>query len=217
MERRPRATRRPWRVAPALALVLALASLGVAGPASGATPRADPGRLPQTSTRPATGVALAARLGPLWNALVRGDASLGRSLFFPRRAYLRMKTGLLADPAADYAQRLIALYDLDLAAYHRLLTRGGTPTLVRVSAVARDAAWIAPRGCENLIGYWHLPGVRFVYRHGARVFSVAIDSLISWRGVWYVVHLGPNPRARDVGTIDGFAAGPGRPGPAGGC
>ena len=70
----------------------------------------------------------------------------------------------------------------------------GLATLVRVEADAHDAAWTEPRECENLIGYWHLPGVRLVYRHGSRVYSVEVDSLISWRGVWYVVHLGPNPR-----------------------
>ena len=128
-----------------------------------------------------------------------------------------MKKGLLASPSGDFTDRLIGFYDLDLAAYHRLVFTGGSPTLVRVEADVHDAAWIPPRDCENLIGYWHLPGVRLVYRHVGRVYSVAVDSLISWRGVWYVVHLGPNPRPSDVGTVDGFADGPGVPGPAGGC
>jgi hypothetical protein len=128
-----------------------------------------------------------------------------------------MKTGLIASPAADYIGRLIGFYDLDVRAYHRLVATAGTPTLLRVSTNRVDAAWIAPHYCENLIGYWHLPGVRFVFRLRKTVYSVAIDSLISWRGVWYVVHLGPNPRARDVGTVDGFLIGPGHPGPPGGC
>jgi hypothetical protein len=206
---------RGWRPL-ALGVVLALVTTSAVAASTPTT--IAPGRLPQTSTRPPVASGdLTSRLTPLWRALVRGDAASALTSFFPRDAYLRMKTGLLADPSADYAQRLVALFRLDVAAYHRVLLTGGAPTLVRVSAASADAAWIAPHGCENLIGYWHLPGVRLVYRHGARVSSVAIASLISWRGVWYVVHLGPNPRPRDVGTVDGFAEGPGRPGPAGGC
>ncbi len=187
--------------------------VGLSAPAGAAR---DPGRLPQTATRPPVST-LTSRLTPLFRALVSGDAGRARAAFFPRQAYLQMKDHVLPNAAADYQDRLIGLFDLDVAAYHRLLLTGGSPTLVRVSATTADAAWIAPGACENTIGYWHLPGVRFLYRHGTRLYSVAIDSLISWRGVWYVVHLGPNPRPVDVGTVDGYRAGPGQPGPPGGC
>ena len=60
------------------------------------------------------------------------------------------------------------------------------------------------------------PGVRIVYQQGSVVRSFAVDSLISWRGVWYVVHLGPNPRPSDAGTVDQPETGPGTPGPPGG-
>jgi hypothetical protein len=198
------------RGAALVSLLLALA------PSATARASSDPGRLPQTRVEPPL-ASLTARLTPLWNALVANDAAAARASFFPRRAYLRMKTGVIADPSADYARRLLGLFDLDVAAYSARIDAGGTPTLLRVSARAGDAAWIPPGACENSIGYWHLPGVRLVYRHGTRVYSVAVFSLISWRGVWYVVHLGPNPRARDVGTLDDFRAGPGTPGPPGGC
>jgi hypothetical protein len=139
-------------------------------------------------------------------------------MFFPRSAYLQMKAGILGDPAADYADRLLAFYNLDLSAYHGALGAGApTATLINVTTVASDAAWIRPGTCENRIGYWHLPGVRFVYQLDGTVESFAVASLISWRGVWYVVHLGPNPRPSDVGTVDEMATGPGTPGPPGGC
>ena len=80
-----------------------------------------------------------------------------------------------------------------------------------------QAAWIAPGSCENSIGYWHLPGVRLVYSSQHVVRSVAVASLISWHGVWYVVHLGPNPRPVNVGTVDAPGLGRGVAGPAGGC
>jgi hypothetical protein len=202
-----------------LAVAVAAMALAVgvrAGPAlAGPTTTIDPGRLAQTSTEPSTGAGLRAQLDVLWRALLAGNSTLARTVFFPRSAYLRMKRGLVPNPGGDYSSRLIALYDLDVGAYHRLLA--GRPALVAVRAARADAAWIAPGACENLIGYWHLPGVRLVYRKGANVRSVAIDSLISWRGVWYVVHLGPNPRPTNVGTLDDPRRGPGTPGPAGGC
>jgi hypothetical protein len=182
-----------------------------------ATTTIDPGRLAPTKSEPAFAPVLNQRMESLWRAILANDPARARSYFFPRTAYLRMKTGQIANPNADYANRLIALFDLDVTAYHQRLTSVGTPTDVHVTYNVRDAAWIAPGHCENLIGYWHLPGVRFVYRHGSRTWSVAVASLISWRGVWYVVHLGPNPRAANVGTLDDFRSGPGVPGPPGGC
>jgi hypothetical protein len=177
----------------------------------------DPGRLPQTRVEPPVS-SLRNRLMGLWDAIVSGSDRSALPLFFPEAAYLRMKTGLLPDPAADYTDRLIGFYRLDLAAYHRALGSGAATTmLVSVKASPADAAWIPPGACENLIGYWHLPGVRFAYRQKGVVRSFAVASLISWRGTWYVVHLGPNPRPVDVGTVDQPAVGPGSPGPAGGC
>jgi hypothetical protein len=129
-----------------------------------------------------------------------------------------MKTGILADPASDWADRLWAFFRLDVGAYH-----GATAPNASYAGVLADAGmaqWIAPGVCENHFGYWHLPNVRLVYRFGHaghRQRSYAIASLISWRGSWYVVHLGPNPRPRDVGTVALPADGPSTPGPAGGC
>jgi hypothetical protein len=129
-----------------------------------------------------------------------------------------MKTGEISDPATDYAERLIAFYGLDIGAYHSLLTDEGTGArLTDVLVEPAYATWIAPGQCENLIGYWHLPGVRLVYEVGAVVHSFAVASLISWRGTWYVVHLGPNPRPQNVGTVDQPQLGAGTPGPPGGC
>ena len=140
------------------------------------------------------------------------------SVFFPESAYLQMKTGVLPDPASDYQSRLVSFYTLDLAAYHQQL--GPVPTSTRLTQVLvnpSDAAWIAPGTCENTMGYWHLPGVRLVYLDGSTTHSFRVASLISWRDTWYVVHLGPNPRPANIGTVDAPASGPGVPGPAGGC
>jgi len=178
----------------------------------------DPGQLPQTETEPPVDNRLTSTLTPLWSAITSGAAAGARGEFFPETAYLQMKSGLLPDPSTDYTDRLIAFYNLDLAAYHHALGAGAaTAALVGADADAADAAWIPPGACENRIGYWHLPGVRLVYREAGTIRSFAVASLISWRGVWYVVHLGPNPRPSDVGTVDQPATGPGEPGPPGGC
>jgi hypothetical protein len=199
------------------AVVAALVVMAVAPVSAGTTTTIDAGRLAQTTAEPSDGAALNAQMAVLWRAIEQDNVALARTVFFPESAYISMKTGMIPDPSDDFIHRLIGFYDLDIGAYHRLVESGGPSVLVRVEANRADAAWIGPRDCENLIGYWHLPGVRLVYRHGAKVDSVAVDSLISWRGVWYVVHLGPNPRFSDAGVVDGFSAGPGVPGPAGGC
>jgi len=157
-------------------------------------------------------------LAPLWTAIVNDSADSALGVFFPQSAYLQMKTGVLPDPASDFADRLIAFYRLDIPAYHQALgPDASSATLLSVSASAADAAYIPPGACENKIGYWHLPGARFVYQVGGTVQSFGVASLISWRGQWYVVHLGPNPRNQNIGTVDQPAAGPGVDGPPGGC
>ena len=182
------------------------------------TTTTDPGLLPQTSDEPPVTTGLQAALPPLWTAITTGDPTPGLAAFFPRSAYLQMKTGVLAYPSSDYTGRLIAFYDLDVPAYHQAL--GADAASASLESVVADPAlaqWIAPGTCENKMGYWHLPGVRLVYRTASGVHSFAVASLISWRGTWYVVHLGPNPRPSNVGTVAQPADGAATPGPGGGC
>jgi hypothetical protein len=193
----------------ALAAAMLPASLGADAGAS------TPGRAHQTNVETSFGPALTAQMRLLWRAIEADSPAVGSTVFFPRDAYLQMKTGVIAEPSSDYANRLVAFFRLDLAAYRRVI--GASSKFQRVASSPGDAAWIAPGACENRVGYWHVPGVRLVFVHRGVVESVAVASLISWRGVWYVVHLGPNPRPRDVGTVDGFQRGPGTPGPPGGC
>jgi hypothetical protein len=169
------------------------------------------------SVEPPFGASLSARMATLFHDIADDSASQGQRLFFPESAYVAMKVGRIPDPASDYVQRLVAFFRLDVAAYHSAIFAHGPVTFLGVNADAAYATWIRPGWCENSIGYWHVPGVRLVYRQGRQVRSVGVASLISWRGVWYVVHLGPNPRPLNVGTVDQPAAGRGVPGPAGGC
>ena len=120
----------------ALTIVLAasVSASTVDAPASTAAPTTttiDPGSLHQTSVEPSFGAPLTHQTNALWTDLRTNSVARARSLFFPRSAYLEMKIGLLPNPSADYAERLIAFYDLDVAAYHRYLLTGGAPTLLR--------------------------------------------------------------------------------------
>ena len=178
-------------------------------------PRA--GRHPQTRASPsAHTAAFHAAMTDLWAAVRTGKARFGRPAFFPLPAYAQVKA--IPFPAADWHNRLYADFRLDVAAAHRLLGQTArNAALVRVIVPAAQAAWIVPGVCANSVGYWHVAGARVVYRVHRRTRSFGIASLISWRGVWYVVHFGAVLRNAAVGEVDQPATGPGVPGPPGGC
>ena len=172
------------------------------------------GALPQTRVLPRTdSVAFRNAMADLWLAVTTGNPRFGLPGFFPVAAYQQVKAEPY--PAADWQDRLWYDFVLDVRAAHRLLGSGAR--LDRVIVPDADAAWVYPGACYNKIGYWHLPGARVVYREHGQERSFGIASLISWRGVWYVVHLGAVQRTVATGIVDQPAAGPGVPGPPGGC
>jgi hypothetical protein len=178
------------------------------------TPRAG---LHQTSKRPrANGHVFKAEMTDLWAAVVTGRPDLALPAFFPLVAYEQVKA--IADPAADWRNRLVAEFDLDVRAARDLLGRHARhATLLRVIVPEAEASWITPGVCSNGVGYWHVAGARLVYRVGGQERSIGIASLISWRGRWYVVHFGAVLRTTSGGVVDQPAQGPGTPGPPGGC
>jgi hypothetical protein len=172
--------------------------------------------LPQTMAHPKTrGRAFHAMVTDLWLAVRTGKPSLGRMAFFPVDAYKQVKA--IVDPAADWQSRLWDDFVLDVHAAHRLLGPDARAAkLVTVLAAGSQAAWITPGVCANKIGYWHVAESRMVYRLHGQERSFGIASLISWRGVWYVVHFGGVVRPA-VGMVDSPGPGPGSPGPQAGC
>ena len=80
--------------------------------------------------------------------------------------------------------------------------------LVRVDVPASFAHWVAPGACYNRVGYYEVPNARVVYRDAGTVRSFGIASMISWRGVWYVVHLGA-VSGDSGGMVDAPSAGAG--------
>jgi hypothetical protein len=172
------------------------------------------GALPQTRAFPSThDAAFRNAMADLWLAVTTGNPRLGLPAFFPVAAYRQVKA--IPDPAADWQARLWHDFVLDVGAAHHLVA--GDARLARVIVPVSDAAWVPPGACYNSVGYWHVPGVRVVYTGHGRERSFGIASLISWRGVWYVVHFGAVLRGAATGVVDDPAAGPGTPGPPGGC
>jgi hypothetical protein len=167
--------------------------------------------------KPSIGAPLNDELSAVWNAISSNSFNQALSYFFPGSAYVQMKKGLLQNPSADFSSRLLAFFKLDFAAYHQLVVTGGTSTFTGIRVNPSQVSWIQVGTCENKIGYWHLGPVRVVYEQSGVVKSFAIASLISWNGVWKIIHLGPNPRAKNIGTVASPAKGPGTPGPGGGC
>jgi hypothetical protein len=168
-----------------------------------------PGTLPQTNTYPSgTSPEFKALMARLWAGVVHDSTRLALPAFFPEAAYAQLKA--IGDPQADWSGRLVHDYTLDIAAAHALL--GGhatTARLLAVDVVRSYGHWITPGVCSNRIGYYEMPNARVVYRVDGEVRSFGIASMISWRGIWYVVHLGAILRSTDTGMVDDPAGGPG--------
>jgi hypothetical protein len=195
-----------------------------AAPAGSAIPRANApvslpvapgaGALPQTRAFPRTAsAAFRHAMADLWLAVTTGNPRFALPAFFPVAAYKQVKA--IPYPAADWQDRLWYDFTLDVRAAHGLLAPGAR--LVRVIVPAGDAVWVSQGACYNSTGYWHVSGARVVYRDHGQERSFGIASLISWRGVWYVIHFGAVLRSVVTGVVDQPAVGPGIPGPPGGC
>lgn len=195
----------PWR-RPLGALVLVASMVVVTAP----------GEVSAAPAQPST-AAVTSLVTTLMADIAAGTSA--DQLFYPRNAYLNLKTNQIANPASDYASRLLAFFHLDEAAYRRTIyIEHPGARLIKVEVGASNVGLIPAGSCENNASYFHLPGVRAVFIDAAHtVFSVAINSLITWRNQWYIVHLGPNPRPVNIGTVDRFQLGVARPGPPGGC
>ncbi len=161
-----------------------------------------PGSLPQTGTFPTTTSPLfVANMAALWNAVVTDNLSTGMPAFFPEPAYVQLKT--VASASSDFTNRLQSDYGLDIAAAHALL--GPNPAAAQFVSVNADSAyghWINSGVCDNDVGYFELPNARVVYTVDGQTRSFGIASMISWRGEWYVVHLGAILRSGSGGETD---------------
>jgi len=187
-------------------------------PAPVTTTTLDPGTLPQTNQFPSADTPqFTAEMQGLWAGIVSGSLSPALPSFFPRSAYVQLKTGV-ADPAGDWQNRLVADFALDLMAAHALLgPDASTASLQEVSVPEQYGHWIPAGVCANGIGYYEVANSRLVYSVGGQTRSLGIASMISWRGTWYVVHLGAILRPSASGMVDDPEVGAGTSAPSRTC
>lgn len=181
------------------------------------TTSTDPGALPQTDAIPRSDTPqFAEEMAALWQGVTAESVATALASFFPEQAYVQVKA--IADPEADYQNRLVAELGLDLGAAHALLgVNPSTAQLLGVNVPGEFAHWVPPGTCDNRVGYYEVPNSRVVYRTDGETRSFGIASLISWRGVWYVVHLGAVVRTGHGGEVDDPQAGPGTSAPSSTC
>lgn len=185
------------------------------------TPAACPGRRvadrPQTLKLPSTlTAAFRCEMEALWKGIRTGRLAPAMPAFFPEAAYVQVKA--IFDPQVDWHERLVGHYALDLKAAHALLGAGAaTARLVRVIVPASFAHLVALNVCSNRDRYWETANSRLVYEEGGALHSLGIASMISWRGFWFVVHLGAVLEDGSTGVVDAPSSGVGVAVPSGTC
>ena len=168
-------------------------STALLGPVPSAPPSAsatDPSLLPQTHDHPpASGAAFDARIAALWAGVVADDPEKAMPFFFPLGAYQQVKD--VSDPASDWKHRLVAAYGRDVHSLHaRLGADAARAVFVGLDVPDGHARWVDPGEEYNKLGYFRVFGSKLRYTVDGEARSFEVKSLISWRGEWYVVHLG---------------------------
>ncbi len=159
-------------------------------PTAPAAPGTDPGVLPQTDEKPtASGATFTSGVDALWEAIRQDEPELGLPFFFPESAYLQVKA--ISDPAADYQNRLIANFEEDVHSLHAQLgSNASGAQFVGIGVPGDQAVLVQPGEESNKLSYWRVYGTTMQYQVDGQTGSFPVTSLISWRGEWYVVHLG---------------------------
>ncbi len=149
----------------------------------------DLSHLPQTREMPAvTDSVFGDRVRALWTAIVEDDPDRAMPLFFPLGAYEQVKD--IADPAADWSRRLASAYVADVHALHAWLgADAARARLVGLEISPQAIRWVDPGEEANKVGYYRVIGSKLRYDVDGTQHTANVQTLISWRGEWYVVHL----------------------------
>jgi hypothetical protein len=146
--------------------------------------------LPQTEEKPSLrSKSWEKRVQLLFRAIQIDDPKVAYPAFFPEIAYAQVKA--IPNPAADYKARLLANFDRDVHAAHKLMGDGApNAQLVGLEVPEDKAKWMPPGSEGNKLGYFRVLGSKLRYLDaGQAPHAIDVTSLISWRGEWYVVHL----------------------------
>lgn len=159
-------------------------------PPSTTTTTVDPATLPQTDERPSARTdAFGRRAQALADAIITDDPSKAMSAFFPLEAYKQVKK--ISNPTSDWNNRLIAEYVADIHAAHAQLgPNAARATYLGIDLPDGAATWVKPGEEYNQLPYWRVYGTTLRFDVGGQTRTIPASSFISWRGQWYVVHLG---------------------------
>ena len=152
----------------------------------------DPGRLPQTTQSPSTrSVHWQRAVAGFWRAVQTGDVAAALPAFFPLSAYVQVKPEPPAVANDDWHTRLIGHYEADLKALHAWLgPHAASARLLGVDVPDSTATWVRLGVEFNRLRYWRVYDTRVRVSADGRDRTFGIASMISWRGEWYIVHLG---------------------------
>lgn len=153
------------------------------------TTTVDPGTLPQTDEKPSgTGAEFDARMSVLARAIIDNTPDTAISTFFPVTAYKQTKKN--TNPAADWQNRLIANFKVDVADANKKLGPNAKNAVFKGVTVPNTAVWVKPGEEYNVGPYWRVFKTQMNFEVDGKSVQIPIESMISWRGQWYVVHLG---------------------------
>ncbi len=86
---------------------------------------------------------------------------------------------------------MIANYEEDIHSLHAQLGADAADAkFVGITVPDDQAVLVQPGEESNKLSYWRVYGTTLQYEVDGQTGSFPVTSLISWRGQWYVVHLG---------------------------
>jgi hypothetical protein len=125
------------------------------------------------------------RAAALFEAVVKDDPALGESFWFPKAPFIPLKD----PPDPDlYWEKLHRAYADDIHSAHgsRASWDGATFDHFEIGSSPR---WMNPGDEHNRIGYYRSQGGTIVYRIGEENGALAVDTIITWQGQWFVTHM----------------------------
>jgi hypothetical protein len=105
--------------------------------------------------------------------------------FFPREPFVPLKD--VADPGR-YHDELVATYRRDIMALHGARRRWDGARF-GAFALGTEPKWVPPGGEWNKIGYFRTFDALLSYEVAGKRRELAVRTIISWQGRWYVTHL----------------------------
>jgi len=123
----------------------------------------------------------------LFDAVVSGHPELALDFFFPREPFIPLKD--VADPGR-YHDELVRTYRRDIASLHGSRRSWENATFEKFE-LGTKPTWVAPGREWNKIGYFRTLDGRLTYTVAGKRRQLAVRTIISWQGRWYVTHLRP--------------------------